>query len=90
MTLNLPEHSADVAEDFAAAAIPAVVVTTSTKAFVGAIVAGVTSAGAALVQALSDGTIQGNEWVTVIAAGLIGAGVVGPSVYGAVNKRVVS
>jgi hypothetical protein len=85
-----PTTVTDVAVDLADKAVPAVVVTSSTKAFIGAAVAGVTSGAAALASALTDNVITGGEWITILAAIAVGAGLTGQSVYSATNKRVVS
>lgn len=85
-----PNTVTDVAVDLADKTVPAVVVTSSAKAFVGAAVAGLTAGGAALASALSDNVITGGEWITILAAVAVGAGLTGGGVYGATNKRVVS
>lgn len=90
MSINETPTVTDVAVDLADKAVPAVVVTSSAKAFVGAALAGVTSGAAALASALTDNVITGGEWITVIAAIAVGAGLTGGGVYGATNKRVVS
>lgn len=90
MSINETPTVTDVAVDLADKAVPPVVVTSSTKAFVGAAVAGLTAGAAALASALTDNVITGGEWITILAAVAVGAGLTGPSVYGATNKRVVS
>lgn len=90
MTTNETPTVTDVAIDLADKTVPPVVVTSSTKAFVGAALAGVTSGAAALASALADNVITGGEWITILAAIAVGAGLTGGGVYGATNKRVVS
>lgn len=86
---GVPDHAAEVAGELADRYVPAVTVTTATKAIVGATVSGVTAGASALTVALQDSVITGGEWINIVVAVLIGAGIVGQSVYAASNKPIV-
>jgi hypothetical protein len=91
--INPDTSISDAAQAVAAQYIPPV---KANKAIVGTVVstigAVVTAVGAALVSAVADGVITGNEWVILIVAALGGAGLTGTAtgvtVYATRNKPV--